>query len=273
MPFEVRTLAEWEAAGIAGMLSVLIPMHDEEGHVAATVTVLAETLRASGISFEILAVNDNSRDRTSAILAELSATVPELRVVENTPPNGFGFAIRRGLAEFRGEAVAIVMADGSDDPADVVRFYQKFREGYDCVFGSRFVAGGQVIDYPLPKLVLNRLGNWVIQALFWLRYNDMTNAFKLYGRSAVAGMQPLLSHHFNLTVEMPLKCLIRGFSYAVVPNIWRNRKAGLSKFRIREMGSRYMFIIIYCLVERILSRGDYKAGSADRSVQLQVWPR
>lgn len=273
MPFEVRSLAEWEAAGLEGVVSVLIPAHNEEGHIAETVSSLAHALRAAGTGFEVLVVNDNSRDGTARILAELALSVPELRVVENTPPNGFGFAIRRGLAEFRGEAVVIVMADGSDDPADVVSFVRKFREGYDCVFGSRFIAGGKVIDYPLPKLLLNRLGNTVIRALFLLRYNDMTNAFKLYSRRAIAGMQPLLAHHFNLTVEMPLKCLIRGFSYAVVPNTWRNRKEGLSKFRIREMGSRYMFIIIYCLVERILSRGDYKAGAIDPAGQLQVWPR
>jgi dolichol-phosphate mannosyltransferase len=273
MPFEVRTLAEWEASGVPGMLSVLIPMHNEEGHVAETVEAIARTLHEAGLTFEILAVNDNSSDGTGRILAALAAVHPELRVVDNLPPNGFGFAIRRGRSEFRGEAVAIVMADGSDDPADIVRFHAKFKEGYDCVFGSRFMRGGKVIDYPLPKLLLNRLGNLFIRSVFLLGYNDMTNAFKLYSRTAVAGMQPLLAHHFNLTVEMPLKCLIRGFSYAVVPNSWRNRKAGLSKFRIREMGSRYMFIIIYCLVERILSRGDYKAGALDHAGQLQVWPR
>jgi dolichol-phosphate mannosyltransferase len=273
MPFEVRTLAEWEAACIPNMLSVLIPVHDEEGHIAGTVTALAAALRAAAIKFEILVVNDNSRDRTAQILAELAPSHPELRVVDNAPPNGFGFAIRRGLSEFRGDAVAIVMADLSDDPADLVRFYSKYREGYDCVFGSRFVAGGRVVDYPLPKLVLNRLANLLIQLLFWFRYNDMTNAFKLYSRRSIAGIQPLLSHHFNLTVEMPLKCIVRGFRYAVVPNSWRNRKAGLSKFRIREMGSRYMFIIIYCLVEKTLSRGDYKSGTLDHSAQLQVWPR
>jgi dolichol-phosphate mannosyltransferase len=273
MPFEVSTLAEWEAAGVDGLLSVLIPMHNEEGHVVETVGAIAETLRREAIPFEILAVNDNSSDRTGEILAGLKSTIPELRVVENQPPNGFGFAIRRGLAEFRGEAVAIVMADGSDDAADVARFYRKYREGYDCVFGTRFSSGGRVYDYPLPKLVLNRLGNWLIRMLFVMRYNDVTNAFKLYSRRAVAGMQPLLAHHFNLTVEMPLKCIIRGFSYAVVPNSWRNRKEGLSKFKIREMGSRYMFIIIYCLVERILSRGDYKVGAIDPAGRLQVWPR
>jgi len=273
MPIEVRSLAEWEAAGIAGMLSVVIPAHNEEGHIADTVRDLAAALQAAEIRYEILVVNDNSSDGTERILATLSAADPRLRYLNNAPPNGFGFAVRRGLAEFRGEAVAIVMADGSDDPADLVRFYRKFEDGYDCVFGSRFMRGAQIIDYPKPKLLLNRLGNLLIRALFWFRYNDFTNAFKLYRRSAIAGIQPLLSHHFNLTVELPLKCLIRGYRYTVLPNSWKNRKQGVSKLRIKEMGSRYLFIIFYCWLEWTLSRGDYRDQEAYRGSQLQVWHR
>jgi dolichol-phosphate mannosyltransferase len=272
LPIEVRSLAEWEAAGIHGMLSVIIPAHNEEGHIAETVQNLATALRKAGIAHEILVINDNSSDGTERILATLSTAGIGVRYINNPRPNGFGFAVRRGLAEFRGEAVAIVMADGSDNPADVVAFYRKLESGYDCVFGSRFVPGGRVIDYPKFKLVLNRLANLMIRTLFVIRYNDVTNAFKLYRRSAIAGVQPLLSHHFNLTVELPLKCIIRGYHYTVVPNSWKNRKQGASKLRIKEMGSRYLFIILYCLLERILSRGDYR-GQALREGQLQVWPR
>jgi dolichol-phosphate mannosyltransferase len=273
MPFEVRSLAEWEGAGVADMLSVVIPAHNEEGHIADTVQGLADALRQAGISYEILVVNDNSSDGTERILATLSAADSGVRYINAAPPNGFGFAVRRGLAEFRGGAVAIVMADGSDDPADLVAFYRKLESGYDCVFGSRFARGGRVSDYPRLKLVMNRLANFLIRALFMLRYNDVTNAFKLYRRSAIAGVQPLLSHHFNLTVELPLKCIIRGYRYAVLPNSWKNRKEGVSKLRIKEMGSRYLFIILYCWLERTLSRGDYRDQQPYRETQLQVWHR
>src|SRR5271165_119580 len=273
MPFEVRTLAEWEAAGVPGLLSVVIPAHNEEGHIAETVEGLADTLRRSGIAYEILVVNDNSSDATERILTTLSETDSGIRYLNNAAPNGFGLAVRRGLAEFRGEAVAIVMADGSYDPADLVDFYRKLESGYDCVFGSRFVRGGRVHHYPLLKLVLNRLANFMIRSLFLLRYNDVTNAFKLYRRSAIAGIQPLLSHHFNLTFELPLKCIVRGYRYAVLPNSWKNRKQGVSKLRIKEMGSRYLFIILYCWLERMLSRGDYHEQHLSRETQLQVWHR
>jgi dolichol-phosphate mannosyltransferase len=272
MPIEVRSLAEWEAAGIHGMLSVVIPAHNEEGHIAETVQNIAAALRKVDITYEILVINDNSSDGTERILATLSATGIGVRCINNLPPNGFGLAVRRGLAEFRGEAVAIVMADGSDDPADIIAFYRKLESGYDCVFGSRFIRGGCVVDYPKFKLVLNRLANLLIRTLFAVRYNDMTNAFKLYRRSAIAGIQPLLSHHYNLTVELPLKCIIRGYRYTVLPNSWQNRKQGASKLRIKEMGSRYLFIVFYCWLERALSRGDYN-GQTYREGHLQVWPR
>lgn len=273
MPIEVRSLAEWEVAGVENLLSVVIPAHNEEGDIADTVRALAAALRGAEIQYEILVVNDNSSDATERILIDLTAEDPGVRYVNNVPPNGFGFAVRRGLAEFSGNAVAVVMADGSDDPADLVRFYRKLSEGYDCVFGSRFIAGAKVEDYPKLKLVLNRMANLLIRLLFMPRYNDVTNAFKLYRRSAIAGIQPLLSHHFNLTVELPLKCIIRGYRYAVLPNRWRNRKHGASKLRIKEMGSRYLFIVLYCWLERTLSRGDYRDQRAYRDTQLQVWHR
>jgi dolichol-phosphate mannosyltransferase len=248
----------WVATGIPGMLSVVIPAHNESESLDETVSTLVNALDSSGIKHEILIVNDNSTDNSSAVLAELASRFATVRSIDNRPPNGFGFAVRAGLDAFRGDAVAIVMADGSDSPADLVECYRILGEGYDCVFGSRFIAGGKVIDYPVHKLLLNRMANTLIRVLFRQRFNDFTNAFKMYRRAVIAGVQPILSHHFNLTVELPLKALIRGYSFAVVPISWQNRKAGISKLNIREMGSRYLFIVLYCLIEKQLSRGDYR---------------
>lgn len=175
------------------------------------------------------------------------------------PPNGFGFAVRCGLEAVRGDCVAVVMADMSDRPVDLVKYYRRMVEGnYDAVFGSRFMRGGKTIDYPRTKLLLNRFTNGFIKVLFGIRYNDVTNAFKLYKKETLEGLKPYLSHHFNLTVELPLKTIVRGYTYSVVPNYWINRKAGESKLKVKEMGSRYFYIILYCLLEKWLSRGDYK---------------
>jgi dolichol-phosphate mannosyltransferase len=240
------------------LLTVVIPAHNEADSIAPVLRDLHGALKADGIPHELLVVNDNSRDATEAVLLGLERDIPELRHVNNGPPNGFGFAVRKGLEEAKGDAVAIVMADGSDAPRDVVKFYRKMLEGYDCVFGSRFMSGSEVVDYPWIKRVLNRIGNAGIRLLFGLRYNDVTNAFKMYRAEVIQGLKPFLSHHFNLTVELPLKAIVRGYSYAVVPNGWYNRKAGVSKLKLKEMGSRYLFIVIYCLIERWLSAGDYR---------------
>jgi dolichol-phosphate mannosyltransferase len=240
-------------------LSVVIPAHNEEGSIVATVTSLAETLGAEKIPFEILVVNDHSTDGTEAKLCELEKKYSGVRHLNNQPPNGFGFAVRKGLESFEGEVVAVFMADASDSPADLVKFYRTLVEkNVDCVFGTRFARESKVVDYPFFKLMLNRMANFFIKTLFGYRYNDTTNAFKMYRREVIQGLRPFLSHHFNLTVELPLKAIVRGYTYAVIPNSWTNRKAGVSKLKIKEMGSRYLFIVLYCLIERWFSRGDYR---------------
>ncbi|HWQ57291.1 MAG TPA: glycosyltransferase family 2 protein [Bryobacteraceae bacterium] len=246
-------------------LSFVIPARNEEGCVEETLRSLARELRAASIPFEVVAVDDGSTDGTADRVRALAAVYPEIRLVANTGRNGFGMAVRAGLAQITGDAVAVMMADGSDSPADVVAYYRKLQEGYDCVFGSRFIRGSRLIDYPVHKLVLNRMANWFIRVLFQFRFNDTTNAFKCYRRDVIDGIQPLISPHFNLTVEMPLKAIVRGYSYAVVPIRWANRKSGISKLKLREMGSRYLFIILYLWLEKMLARGDYHRRNAAES--------
>jgi dolichol-phosphate mannosyltransferase len=240
-------------------LSVVIPAYNEALDLPETLGALYEELCANDIQHELLVVNDNSKDDTEKVLAELQQRIPTLQVIFNPPPyNGFGYAIRKGLENFSGDCVAIVMADLSDSPKDLVTFYRTFEEGgVDCVFGSRFIKGGKVLDYPRTKLFLNRLVNTLIRWVFHIKYNDCTNAFKLYSAQAIEGLKPFLSPHFNLTVELPLKAMVRGYSFKVVPNSWRNRQNGESKLKLREMGSRYFFIILYCFIEKYFSRGDF----------------
>jgi dolichol-phosphate mannosyltransferase len=246
-------------------LSVVIPAHNELGSISDTVKKLANLLSSEDIDHEILVINDSSTDATESVLMVLQEQIPSVRYLNNTKPSGFGLAVRKGLDCFAGDAVAVFMADGSDSPEDLVRFFRTMvNENVDCVFGSRFISGSKVIDYPPLKLILNRFANLAIQIAFGLRYNDVTNAFKLYRRPVIAGLHPILSHHFNLTVELPLKAIVRGYSYRVVSNSWTNRKSGISKLKIKEMGSRYLFIMIYCFIEKWLSRGDYHAGPRAR---------
>ncbi len=239
-------------------LSVLIPAHNEEGNVGETVRAVSRKLLQERIDHEILVVNDHSTDGTRKELEALRKEIPDLIFFENMDSAGFGRAVRFGLGRYTGDCVAVMMADLSDSPEGLVSFYRAILEGFDCVFGNRFIKGGRTVDYPPLKLALNRLANELTRSVFRIPYNDFTNAFKLYRRTTIQGLQPLLSAHFNLTLELPLKAIVRGYSYKVLPNSWTKRKSGESKLKIKEMGSRYFFVFLYCLIEKYFSKGDFR---------------
>jgi dolichol-phosphate mannosyltransferase len=251
-------------------LSVVIPAHNEGEGIGETVSTLASVLTAERIPHEILVVDDASSDDTAAVVGEVSARNPSVRCVRSHLPPGFGCAVRAGLDHYTGDAVAVFMADSSDSPADLVRYHRVLMDGFDCAFGSRFVHGGRTIDYPLPKLVVNRIVNLAIRVMFRHGYNDTTNAFKAYRREVIDTIRPLLSNHFNLTVEMPLKAVTRGHTFQVVPITWTNRQQGESKLRLNEMGSRYVFIVLYVFLEHHLSRGDYQRSGLPPAGRLRL---
>ena len=239
------------------LLSIVIPARDEEGCIVSTVQHLHVELELRGVPHEIIVVDDGSSDQTWCLLQKQADTMPELRPVQNLGLHGFGRAIICGIDQMKGDALVIMMADESDDCRDAVLYWKKLNEGYDCVFGSRFVPGGGVIDYPGIKLKVNRLANFFIRILFNIQLNDTTNAFKAYRKAALDGCRPFLSPHFNLTVELPLKAIVRGYTWTTIPITWRNRRSGVAKLKIKEMGSRYLFICLYIWLEKYFSRGDY----------------
>jgi dolichol-phosphate mannosyltransferase len=240
------------------LYSIVIPAHNEEESLPPTLRDLHAVLVRENVPHEIVVVDDNSKDGTWRILQELKATIPTLAPVQNKGPNGFGRAVVCGLNHMQGDACVIMMADASDSPVHAVHYWRLLNEGWDCVFGSRFVKGGEVIDYPRVKLFVNRLANFFVRVGFNIALNDTTNAFKAYRRTAIDGCRPFLAPHFNLTVEIPLKAIVRGYRWTVIPISWRNRKYGEAKLKIKEMGSRYFFICAYVWLEKYFSRGDYR---------------
>jgi dolichol-phosphate mannosyltransferase len=246
------------AAAPLSLYSIIIPARDEEESLPPTLQDLHETFTREGVPHEIVVVDDGSRDNTWQVLQDLKQKIPALAPVRNPGPHGFGRAVVFGLNHMKGDACAIMMADASDSPGDAVRYWRLLNEGWECVFGSRFVRGGEVIDYPRLKLFVNRLANFFVRIGFNIDLNDTTNAFKAYRRGVIDGCRPFLAPHFNLTVELPLKAVVRGYSWTVIPISWRNRKYGEAKLKIKEMGSRYFFICAYVWLEKYFSRGDYR---------------
>jgi dolichol-phosphate mannosyltransferase len=244
------------------LLSVVIPARNEQGCIASTVEHLYLELRRHNVPHEIIVVDDSSTDATWSTLESLKTQIPSLIPVQNPGPHGFGRAVTCGFDRVAGDAVVVMMADESDDCRDVVRYWKKLNEGYDCVFGSRFVRGGGVIGYPKIKLFFNRLANHFIRVLFRIRLNDTTNAFKAYRKEVIDGCRPLIAPHFNMTIEIPLKAIVRGYSWVTIPITWQARRTGTPKLKIKEMGSRYLFICLYVWLEKYFSRGDYRRPDA-----------
>ncbi|MBP1615201.1 MAG: glycosyltransferase family 2 protein [Bacteroidetes bacterium] len=240
-------------------LSVIIPAYNEENSLAKTVHSFYDKLLEEKIEHEILVINDNSTDNTLGVLENLKKEVSTLRYLTNFAPNGYGYACQKGLNNYEGDCVAVTMADLSDDPADLVNYFRTMQDlDCDMVFGSRWMKGAKVVNYPKNKLWLNRLVNHCIRFLFMFRYNDVTNGFKLFKRSTMDGLKPFISGQFSLALELPLKAIVRGYDYTVVPNNWYNREIGISNLKLKAMFCRYTFILLYCLNERLFSMGDYK---------------
>ncbi len=240
-------------------LSVVIPAHNEEANIGGCVDDLVDRLEAESIPFEIVVVNDNSRDGTEAEVLSRARIRPNIRLIRRLPPGGFGRAIRTGLEFVTGDVVVIYMADKSDHPEDAVLYYRTIEKGYDCVFGSRFVKGARVHRYPPLKLVVNRIVNIVIQWMFWTKFNDLTNAFKAYRTDVLRRCGPYRACHFNITLELSLSALITGYKIAQVPIQWEGRTWGSSNLRMAEMGRRYSCTLLMLFFQRILVADDVQS--------------
>ncbi len=238
------------------LYSVVIPAYNESENIIPTAEAIVSELRKEEIPFELVVINDNSTDLTPAVIAKAKERFPEIKLIDNTPPGGFGRAVRLGLDNASGEAIAVVMADLSDSPQDMVRYYRKLEEGYDSVFGSRFIKGGKVTAFPKVKLVMNRLMNNLMRVMFLTHHNDLTNAFKAYRRHVVESIKPLRAAHFNITIEISLSILIRHYNIAQIPISWSGRTWGSSNLKLREMGRRYFCTMLKIWFERLLILDD-----------------
>ncbi len=228
-------------------------------NIGQTLDGLLEILRAEKMPFEILVVNDSCIDGTQQLVEEKQKESPEIVLINRTLPRGFGRAVRDGLTHCEGDVIIPVMADFSEEAEDVIHYYRKIEEGYDCVFGSRFIRGGHATKYPRLKLVVNRIVNRMMQILFLTPHNDLTNAFKAYRRHVIQSIMPLQACHFNITIEMSLSALIRHYKIAQIPIGWNGRSWGQSNLNLRNMGRRYLSTLLKIWFERVLILDDVMA--------------
>ena len=237
-------------------VNILVPLRNEEKGIKNLIENLIPIVDKIKKKTNISLIDDYSSDQTWNILKQYEQKFNFVKVYKNEKLRGFGNALKSGIEKNQDDALIFFMGDCSDNPSDIVEYVKYLDEGYDCVFGSRFIKGSQLKDYPLIKLILNRLANNLIRVLFFIKYNDITNAFKAYNKKVLDKSNPIISGHFNINAELSLKAIIRGFKYKIIPISWTNRKKGISKFYIKEMRNRYLFTIFYVLLEKFFLRKD-----------------
>ena len=232
------------------MLSIIVPVRNESDALKDTLNYFSQNL--INLDYEVLIINDFSEDDT---LSKAKTLISEKKYfkVFNNKKKGLGGAINLGIAESSGTYVTVMMADKSDDINDLINYNKLMNENnYDAIMGSRFLKESKVTDYPTKKMILNRVFNFFVSLIFWNKYNDYTNAFKIYKKSVLVEILPLISESFNIFLEIPLKIISRNSNYKIIPINWVGRKKGASKFKIKELRAKYLFTLIYCFIEKNL---------------------
>lgn len=248
------------------MLSIVIPAMNEEGTIRPVVTGYIEDLRKARIPFEVVIVNDVATDNTGAVLEALTGELQELRAFNRRDGDGYGSAVALGIEKSRGEYVVISSADACNGSDDVVRYYESLERGNDAVFGSRFMRGGSVRDYPRFKLVVNRASNQLLRVLFGFKFNDYTDGFKGYRKSLLEKCKPFFSTKFNITIELSLKAILLTDKIEQVPTNWSGRHWGASKLSILKVLRYYVASLLFVLGLRIVA-AEFRR-SANRKPQV-----
>lgn len=232
------------------MLSIIIPVRNEADNLEDIFDYFSNNLK--NLNYEALIINDFSRDNTLINAKVLCEKSKNFKVLDNKK-KGLGGAINFGIKESSGKYITIMMADHSDNISDLLTYVKLMDTGkYEAILGSRFLKESKVIDYPIQKLILNRIFNFFVSLIFWNKYNDYTNAFKIYKKTALLEIMPLISESFNIFLEIPLKIISRNYSYKIIPINWTGRKKGETKFKIKELRAKYLFTLIYCFIEKSL---------------------
>ena len=233
-------------------LSIILPVKNESAGIIKTLDFIINSIKE--IDYEIILINDFSDDNSNEVIDKKSKENSKIKLFNNDR-KGLGGAINMGINKSSGSVICIMMADMSDDILDLKNYYKLIQEkNLDAVFGSRFIKGSQVSDYPIRKLILNRIFNYITKFIFFSDYNDFTNAFKIYKKEALVKTMPLVSESFNIFLEIPLKIISRKMNYKIIKIKWNNSNLGKAKFDIKELRPKYLFTLFYCLLEKILLR-------------------
>lgn len=208
---------------------VVVPTYNERENVPALVDGL---MRHDGV--RVLIVDDQSPDGTGALADTLAARLPgRVAVLHRTSRRGFGRSCVDGLAQALREPVDVVCqmdADLSHDPAELPRLIDA-SAGADLVIGSRYVAGGRIVNWPLRRRILSRFANSYIRLVTRMRARDCTSGYRCWRHDALAALpfDRIAADGYSFLVEMLFRATQHGDRVAEVPITFVERRQGESK--------------------------------------------
>jgi SAM-dependent methyltransferase len=220
-------------------VSFVVPCHNEETTIGPLVKALTNYF--GDYIHEIMIVNDNSKDRTADVAGEIARQDKRVRVINRTPPNGVGRALRDGYAAATGAYIFTMDSDFVQIVPEMRDLFDAVAEGYDGAIGSRFTQESIMVNYPFAKIVSNRLFHWLARRSLRLGFHDISNNLKLFKAEILKNLE-ITEHHFAANAEIGLKSIAAGYRIKEVPVSWINRTAdmGSSSFRLLGVGPHYL---------------------------------
>jgi len=217
------------------VLSVVIPAYNERQRLPAELDRWLTLLRSRGESFEVLVVDDGSRDGTGEYVEEQAKTNPELRLIRNPGNQGKGFSIRNGMLQARGARRLMSDADGATPPGEYYRLLQLYNaEIFPIVIGARIPLRGMTqVKRRLSRHYSGRIFATLMSILSGLRYYDTQCGFKLFSAQAAAAIFPHVEcSRWAFDVEVLIVAEKLGFGVAEAPVNWEEMPGSkLSVFR------------------------------------------
>lgn len=221
-------------------VSVVLPIFEEAEEIKSLVPAIIEVLRSAETSFEIIAVDDGSRDETPGVLKSLRQEYPEyLHIVRHLNNRGNGSALRTGARVACGELIVNLDSDGQHSPEDMLILIEEIPP-YDLVIGARRSSYKGTWYRNLANKFYNRFASW----LSGIEVKDLTSGFRVMRRSALLHFLPLFPTGFSAPTTTTLAFLKAGYNVAFVPIDVKSRASGKSKIRIWDDGARFVIIIL-----------------------------
>src|SRR3989344_7843797 len=235
-------------------ISFVIPFHNEKDNTAPMLDRVISFGKNQKWNFEVVPVNDRSTDTTSRILNHYAKKYSQVKPVHRHGGadlgNTIGAALKEGTQATTGDIIIWTMGDMSDDTQTYKDIVDKIQDGYDMVFGSRYMPGGSRGNLDAFKAFLSSNGTLLARILFGVPVHDITNAFRGFRKQVFAGLK-LHCTSFDISPEFAIRAHLAGFRLGEVPTVYTNRDKGVSKFKLWRMTKAYLKVYWHIFKERL----------------------